>query len=434
MGCDLYAAAMASPPSVATASAVDRVLHATTTTILDDADHVAERVTEALLAGVPELSADPLSAVETRRAVRATLVALVRGWRRGEALEHVALPPELLFEIRLMVRNGIPASAIARICHLAHGVFADLWGERIAAADLTPAVQGLAMRRAHQITFAWFEGLIAQLTVAYDAERERAARTPERARREAVAAALSGKTVDEDALSRRAGYELRRHHVGLVVWRGSPESDGVPAAADAQPVFARLARAVAAELGAARPLVVAEASTVAWVWIAFGEPPPAGALRAAVARLRPAGVSVAVGDLARGLPGFRSTHGDALAAARVAMLRGGPSAEAVVTFDEVELAALVSGDLPRARRFVRRHLGALADPGPETDRLRATLRAYLDEDGRRTATAHRLGVHPNTVTNRARTCEALIGRPLRERAVELRVALAVREALGEQAL
>ena len=141
---------------------------------------------------VPETSVDPLSFTETQRTVRVTLLALVDGWRRGKPLEGMTPPPELMFQIGVMVRDGIPLGPLLRICHLGHGAFADAWDERIAHAQLTAELQARTMRLAHQLTFTWFAGLVDQLTAAYLAEQERVARTPETQRREAVHTALSG--------------------------------------------------------------------------------------------------------------------------------------------------------------------------------------------------------------------------------------------------
>jgi DNA-binding PucR family transcriptional regulator len=430
---------MTSPsrPSAAGSAGVEAALRTAADEIVADADAIARAVAELLHREVPEASVDPLSLEETRRTCRATLLALVDGWRRGEPLERVPPPPELLFQIGIMVRDGIPLGPLVRICHLAHGAFADAWDERIGRAELSAELQARTMRLAHQLTFAWFDGLVAQLTAAYEEERERAARTPETQRREAVQAALSGKTVDLDALSRTAAYEFRRHHVGLVLWRGTAVSDGVPAALDAQPVFAAIAREIAGALRAAPPLVVASASSVAWGWIAVRELPAPAALRAAVDGARPDGVSVAFAEAAPGLEGFRDTHDDALAASRVAMSHDDGTAAAAgvaVHFDDVELAALLSDDLHRTRRFVTRQLGGLAADDAETTRLRATLRVYLEEHGARSGAATRLGIHPNTVTNRVRACEALAGRSLDERRVELQVALVLAETLGVRGL
>ncbi|WP_354700707.1 hypothetical protein DSM112329_00993 [Paraconexibacter sp. AEG42_29] len=424
-------------PTGTGAAAAEAALRTTVAVIAEDADAIARTVAALVHREVPEAAVDPVTVEETRRTSRATLLALVDGWRRGEPPAQVQPPPELLFQVGVMVRDGIPLGPLLQILQLAHGALADAWDERITTAGLSPALQARTMRLAHQLTFAWFAGLTAQLTAAYAREHARAARTPDAKRREAVLAALSGRSVDVDALSRTAAHEFRRHHVGLVLWHGAPAGGDVPAALDVPRPLVLAAREVALRLGAPPPLLVPAASAVAWGWVALPAAPAADALRAAVDAARPADTWIASGDPAPGLDGFRATHADALAAAQVAMLGAGtaaPDGGGTARYDDVELVALLADDLPRARRFALRRLGDLARDDPDHAVLRATLLVYLEEHGSRTATASRVGVHPNTVTNRARAAEALIGRPLTERPVELQVALALAASLGPQVL
>jgi DNA-binding PucR family transcriptional regulator len=105
-----------------------------------------------------------------------------------------------------------------------------------------------------------------------------------------------------------------------------------------------------------------------------------------------------------------------------------------VRYRDVQLAATFAGDLERARRFVRIHLGELASDDDEHLRLRATLKVFLDEHGSRQATADRLGIHANTVGNRIRTCQDLLGDSVDRRPLELHVALALAERLGSAVL
>jgi DNA-binding PucR family transcriptional regulator len=419
-------APISAPPGPAAQVALRR----TAELVAGDANRIAQEIAELLHREVPETADDPLSLAETQRTVRVTLLALVDSWRRGTPPEGMTLAPELLFQIGVMVRDGIPLQPLLRICHLGHGAFAQAWDERIARSDLSAELQAQTMRMAHQLTFTWFAGLVDLLTTAYLQEQERVARSPETQRRDAVQAALSGQVVDQDALGRAAAYEFRRHHTGLVIWRGASPTPTTAASFDAQPALTGVARAIAAELRAGPPLVVASASAVAWAWSATHEPPDPAVLRLAVDRARPPDTSVAFGVPAAGLAGFRDTHDDALAAARIAMLHGGGGASAAIAFEDVELAALLSEDLHRARRFVTRQLGRLATDDAAHARLRATLRVYLEEHGARSVTAARLNIHPNTATNRVRVCETLIGRPLSERPVELQVALALAETIG----
>ena len=115
-------------------------------------------------------------------------------------------------------------------------------------------------------------------------------------------------------------------------------------------------------------------------------------------------------------------------------LTAGRRMGSIVTYRKVELAALLSDDLTRVRRFVQGHLGPLAVDDDEHGRLRATLRVYLEEHGSRVAVARRLGIHANTVGNRVRACEELLGGELGTQGVELHVALALAQTLGAPVL
>ena len=80
-------------------------------------------------------------------------------------------------------------------------------------------------------------------------------------------------------------------------------------------------------------------------------------------------------------------------------------------------------DVDAARRFAERELGPLAAGDDATVRLASTLAVFLDEGASFVRAARRLGVHTNTVTYRVRRAEELLGHPVAERQLELRVAL-----------
>jgi sugar diacid utilization regulator len=79
---------------------------------------------------------------------------------------------------------------------------------------------------------------------------------------------------------------------------------------------------------------------------------------------------------------------------------------------------------------VERRLGALARDDDEHARLRSTLRVLLEEHGNRPAAARRLGIHPNTVSNRVRTCESLLPDGALVHGVDVQVALLFADTLG----
>jgi hypothetical protein len=406
--------------------AVERAVRDAALALDRDAERLGASVAAVLHAEVPDAPGDPASLEETSRACTATLRALLASWRRGEPAGRVEPPPELRYSVGVLARTGVPLRPLQRMCHHAHGAFLDAWDAELGRARLAPGVQLAASRRAQRLTFAWFDALGTRLAELHEEERARLARTPAVQRREAVQAALAGGASDVDALSRACGYDLRQRHLGVVAWRGTALAGPPEDPLGGQPQLEAALTELASALGAGRPLVVAAAAGVAWGWIGLPAERPAAAVEAA-APARQDGLSLAIGAPETGLDGFRDTHEDARATARVMMLRG-RRAGSVGRYEGVELPALLAGDLRRARRFVRRRLGALATDDDEHARLRATLLAFLEEDRGRTATARRLGVHANTVGNRVRRCEELL--PPDGRPTELQAALLVAHALG----
>jgi DNA-binding PucR family transcriptional regulator len=135
-------------------------------------------------------------------------------------------------------------------------------------------------------------------------------------------------------------------------------------------------------------------------------------------------VLLALGTSQPGIDGFRVSHEQALEARRVAGLAG-RRAGSVTRYHAVALAALATANLAQARTFVAARLGALGGDDDVALRLAATLRVYLDENASPTRTAKRLGIHENTVANRVRQAEKLLGHSIGEQRLELHVALAL---------
>ena len=405
---------------------VERALRLAVERVDAELDRIAAHVAEVLHREMPELHGDPQSRKETRRAGLATLRMFQEALRRGEPPEAVALPSESMASVRAMARSGPSVAPLLRMYQLAHGASFDAWDEQLAAADLPRDVVIAASRRAHQLGFVWIDSLSEQATKEFERERERWARTPEARRAETTRAILSGEATDVEAVSRTLGYELRRHHVGLVLWTRDDE-------ATAMPKLERAAGEVAEELGCSRPLAVPAASAYLWAWSGTESAPAEEALDTLASRFRRDRISVGIGEPGHGLAGFRASHRDALDAARVLMLSE-RSPGSVARYRTVQLGALMLGDQERTSRFVLEELGPLSVDDDENARLRATLKVYLEENASRVAVSRRLGIHANTVANRVRACQELLGRDLRTRQVELQVALTLAETLGAAVL
>jgi PucR C-terminal helix-turn-helix domain/GGDEF-like domain len=138
-------------------------------------------------------------------------------------------------------------------------------------------------------------------------------------------------------------------------------------------------------------------------------------------------LTIAVGAPADGLVGLRRTRQYALETQRVQHALGVDGCGCLWAH-EVRLETLLLGDKERARDFLTDELGPLGAGDSFTRRLRETLLAWLTMGSHGSAAAM-LGVHENTVRNRLRAAEELLGVPLTGRRTELMVALRLERLL-----
>jgi DNA-binding PucR family transcriptional regulator len=392
-----------------------------------DADSIAGDIADLLIGEVPEIAADP----ETREDIvlrgRAGLLAWARAFVRGVDPDDVESPLEAYEYARALARRGVPLTVLLRIHRLALGVLLQAWEDRLAPAA-SPEQRLAATKRSIAVNFRFHDTLMDGLTAEYQRERERWVRGAEALRRETISAILAARPVDTDSASTVLGYDLRRHHTGMVLWaKATPDDPQVI------PRLERAAAAASARLEASRTLMLPVDGTTMWAWVGTHAEPARELIDSLTALGNPDGVSIALGAPGHGVSGFRRTHRDAGDTARVVNLSG-RLAGTVTAFHAVELAALLAGDPDRTQRFVHGRLGALARDDDETARLRATLMIYLEENGSRVATAARIGIHPNTVANRIRTCRELLGRDFGKDQVLLMVALELATTLGTAVL
>ncbi len=403
-----------------------------------DLDAISATLADAIHEHLDELDDD--MRVWTLQSTRANLGVMVSLMRDAADPRSAAVPPEAIGYAKEYVVRGLDINLLQRAYRTAQGAFAGIILARLRRATDDPDLLTDSMAFFNAWLFAWIEVIERQLTEVHMAEREQWVRGAAAMRAAEVRALLGGGREDPAALSARLGYELDRFHVGFVVWKESGED----APGEAGALFGEMER-VAAEVAAALdatapPLTVAQGRHLA-CWTGSRERQHLGALRAiapgppggtgaaeragagtAGASIERGGISVAAGTPARGVEGFVVSHREALAARRVAQLRGGP-AGAPALYPEIALEALIAGDVEAAERFARRELGALAAGDEATVRLASTLAVFLEEGASFVRAARRLGVHANTVTYRVHRAEELLGRSVNERQLELRVAL-----------
>jgi len=362
----------------------------------------------------------------TLQAARANIGLIVTMMREGDDPRSVQPPPEAIGYTKEYVVRGLELSLMQRAYRAAQGVFGGIILEQLRVVTDDADLLAEAMAFFNAWIFAYVEAIERRLTDVYISEHEQWVRGAAAVRAAEVRALLSGATaVDIAAVSLRLGYELDRCHVGFVVWS---EEDGEQPG-DAGDLFERMERlavAVAKSLGAGPPLTVAEGRHLA-CWAGTGSEPDLSLLR--LPRTGARGLSVAAGTPAQGVEGFVLTHREALLARRVARLRG-RTTSAFATYPDLALETLLTEDPEAARRFATRELGPLAAPGDATIRLAATVEIFLEENSSYVGAGRRLGIHANTVAYRVHRAESLLGRPLTERQLELRVALRLARLLG----
>jgi hypothetical protein len=377
---------------------------------------------EHLYTAIPELAAlqdDELRA-ELTASTESNIAQALRLLAHGAGIDDVVVPHEALEYMRGNVRRGLPLAALLRSYRLGHAWLWERWSQALQERVEDSGELAAGQDFSSAFMFAYVDKVSDGLVEEFGSERERMLRSTAQLRVETVRAILGGGPVDEEAASRRLGYDLRRWHVAL----------RVAGAGDAVSGLERAVAESAAALGAGEPLVVASGAARfdAW-WGSFDRP-----VTAALAGYEPPpGVLVAFGKPGKGVAGFRSSHAEALQAARVGSLARGRR-PAVTSYEDVELVSLLAGDLGRARAFVAGQLGPLADTSEPAERLRSTVLAYLACGGSAKRVAKELFVHQNTVAYRIKRAEEALGRKVGERPVELTCALTLAAALGPAVL
>jgi DNA-binding PucR family transcriptional regulator len=189
----------------------------------------------------------------------------------------------------------------------------------------------------------------------------------------------------------------------------------------------------AALLGCGDPLLVAAGASSLWAWCGTFNRPTLEALTEIETHQPTEGVRLAVGRPAFGIEGFRVTHVEAGHAARFWEL-GAARMGGTTAYRSVEVVSLLAADIDRARRFVASELGPLAEDSDAAARIRSTLLTFLAHGASHMRAAQALHMHHNTVYNRVRRAEELLGASVTAGSLELQTALVLAETLGVEVL
>ncbi|MGZ8634311.1 MAG: hypothetical protein ACXWZZ_10740, partial [Solirubrobacteraceae bacterium] len=226
--------------------------------LLPRTPELARGMAEHLYAAIPEMSAiedDELRA-ELLGSTEANISQVLRLIAHGASSDDVGVPHEALEFLRSNVRRGIPLAALLRSYRLGHAWLWERWSQALQERVEDSGELAAGQDQSSAFMFAYVDKISDVLVEEFGTERERMMRSASQLRAETVRAILAGEPIDEEAASRRLGYELRRHHDALRISAGGSEARGLE----------RAVGEAAAALGTGEPLVVPSGAARFDVW------------------------------------------------------------------------------------------------------------------------------------------------------------------------
>ena len=252
--------------------------------------------------------------------IAGNLETLLHALRYGIDIHQIGAPTAAMEHARRLAQKGVPVHTLVRAYRIGQRRMNELVFAEVLAADMEPLVRISVLERISATLFDYIDWISQQVVETYEVERERWLENQNSLRALRVREILAGRApVDIDAATSTIRYPLSWHHLSLVIWRPwSSADDNVLLA------LQRFLREVAedAEAGAG-PLFVAADQTTGWGWLPFRAAAPDAIERIRrFAATRADSPSVAIGTMAAGLDGFRTSHRLAAAAHAVAVARG----------------------------------------------------------------------------------------------------------------
>lgn len=305
------------------------------------------------------------------------------------------VPVALLAQGRLAARSGVCLDAVLRRYFAGYSLLSDFIVEEVEAGGF---IKGASLQDLLRTHATLLDRIVAAVTEEYKREASSHPVGAGQRSTERVKRLLDGELIDTSELA----YDFDGHHLGLIA-RG-PGAEGT-------------LRELAAALNQ-RLLLIREDEEV-WAWLGSRRSPDLCELSRLIAADLPHDVTLAVGELGRGLAGWRLTHQQARATMTIALV----SPQRHVRYSEVALLVSMLQDELLATSLRELYLDPLSEERDGGETLRETLRAYFAAERNVTSAAARLGVNRRTVTSRLRMIEARIGRPLGGVLAEVEVAL-----------
>jgi hypothetical protein len=362
-------------------------------------NEIALTTCDAIRAAVPDAvgAPDPAYQAGMLAAVNALVAYSFDAIQQGGP-SFGAIPPEATAQARRAARAGVSLGAVLRRYVAGHRRLGELVAEETMRVGLASDAPAPAYIRKTQA--ALLEHLTAAIEREYDRERLRVESSPEQRRVDLVRDMLGGERAGPPDLD-ELRYTFDAWHLGLIATGESAQDALGRLRADRQ------------------LLAVSHAENVVWAWLGL----PQRLVHVEIERLRldggRTGVTLAIGEPAWGLDGWRRTHNQAQQALQVALLAG----QSRVRYADVAVLMPWLEDLDRADALVELYLSPLERQKDGGVAARRVLRAYFETARNVSAAACKLGVERRTLAYRLRAIEDCLGRRIDEQLVELEVAV-----------
>lgn len=409
------------PASEAAVRAIATASRLLETRVTAHTDRIAQYIHDQCL---EELGVGATITTGTRAAVRGNVAGFAQLVRSAQPVAAVHASADALAYAGAYVHRRYPLSLLLRTYRLGHAALWDTWREVLESVEPDAQIRLEAVEHSAPVLFDFIEAVTGEVVHAYESEAAEWLRSMDAIRADVVASLLADGDVSQAAAENVLLYRLDTWHLGLVIAAAEdagPEAETPDGFAERAFTFAEPIPRLSLRVN----------SRLVWLWFG-GTPDVLGDLaeRIIELRIRSQDLTIAMGEPAFGLAGFRETYDQALHARRVAALVRRPLRH-VARFRTLAIPAMATAEPSLVRWFTRRTLGSLGGDDDESARLRATLAVYFEEGESQKHTAQRLGIHANTVTYRLRQCEAKLGYAPSSKRLELELALSLAPYVGE---
>ncbi len=376
-------------------------------------DALTDDVQEVIVDLIPDLRADAIDVLHD--SIRENLETALHAFATQQDSSETTAPLAALEYARTLAQADVPPTALIRAYRVGQTRFLRRCIEELLRSSSSDPADVLATLQIVESVSTRLDRVVEQVYAEYEQARELNLRDRSAVLTGLVRDLVRGRPVEIADAEHALGYRLRQSHVGAVVW-----IDG--GSVEALTRLRRFTRDLGHAVGCdEESLFVARDECSAWAWLPT-KIDVAHTTELVDVSKNQVVVSVAIGEPSRDVEGFSRTHRQAVSAQAVAHAAGADHAQ-ITPFGEVAPIAMLCADLDAARAWVHETLGGLAIDTTRNAGLRETARVFLETGGSYTATAELMFLHRNTAQYRVKQAEEVRGRPLRDRRLDVELAL-----------